>query len=102
MVVGRGANFIIPPSDRFAVRVIAPEEVRIANVAKQYGVASDEAKRRVMVRESRRRAFIRQSFNADISDPIHYDLILNTGRMSIEACVEAILGSVLGQLDASK
>ncbi len=102
VVVGRGANFIIPPKDRFAVRVIAPLEMRIENVAKHYGVPSDTAKRRVMVRENRRRAFIRQSFNADICDPLHYDLILNTGGMNIEACVEAILGSVLGKLDSPK
>ncbi len=102
VVVGRGANFIIPPQDRFAVRVIAPLEMRIENVAKHYGVPSDTAKRRVMVRENRRRAFIRQSFNADICDPLHYDLILNTGSMNAEACVEAILGSVLGKLDSSK
>jgi cytidylate kinase len=102
VVVGRGANFIIPPQDRFAVRVIAPLEMRIENVAKHYGVPSDTAKRRVMVRENRRRAFIRQSFNADICDPLHYDLILNTGGMNVEACVEAILGSVLGKLDSSK
>lgn len=98
VIVGRGANFIIPPKDRFAVRVIAPEDVRIENVARQYGVPSDTAKRRVTVRENRRRAFIRHSFNTDIEDPIHYDLIVNTGRLSVEAAVEAIIGAVMGRI----
>jgi cytidylate kinase len=98
VVVGRGANFIIPPKDRFAVRVIAPEEVRIGNVARQYGVPSDAAKRRVTVRDNRRRAFVRQSFNADIDDSIHYDMIVNTGRLSVEAAVEAIIGAVMGRM----
>lgn len=102
VVVGRGANFIIPPKDRLAVRVIAPVEQRIENVAKRFGVPSDAAKRRVMVRESRRRAFIRQSFNADICDPIHYELMVNTGKMSNDAGVEAIIGSVLGYLKPVK
>jgi cytidylate kinase len=98
VVVGRGANFIIPPKDRFAVRVIAPLDKRIENVAHRFNVTTDAAKRRVLVRENRRRAFIRQSFNADICDPIHYDLILNTGHLGVEAAVEAVIGAVMGRI----
>lgn len=98
VIVGRGANFIIPQKDRFAVRVVAPEDERIERVAKRFGVPSDAARRRVTVRENRRRAFIRQSFNADICDPIHYDLILNTAYMSVEAGVESIIGAVMARL----
>lgn len=98
VIVGRGANFIIPQKDRFAVRVIAPESMRIERIAKQFGVPSDVAKRRVTVRENRRRAFIRQSFNADICDPIHYNLILNTAYMSVEAGVDSIIGAMMGGL----
>jgi cytidylate kinase len=98
VVVGRGGNFIIPRKDRFAVRVIAPLEKRIENVAQHFNVTTDAAKRRVLVRENRRRAFIRQSFNADICDPIHYDLMLNTGHLSVEAAVEAVIGAVIGRV----
>jgi cytidylate kinase len=98
VVVGRGANFIMPAKDRFAVRVVAPLEVRIQNIAKRFGVPTDAAKRRVLVRENRRRAFIRQSFNADICDPIHYDLLLNTGNLSVEAAVESVIGAVMGRI----
>jgi cytidylate kinase len=96
VIVGRGANFIIPPKDRVAVRVVAPERVRIERVAKQFGASGDEAKRRVTVRENRRQAFIRQSFNADICDPVHYDLIVNTAHLSVEAGVESIIGAMTG------
>lgn len=98
VIVGRGANFIIPQKDRFAVRVVAPESVRVERIAKRFNVPSDTARRRVTVRENRRRAFIRQSFNTDICDPIHYDLILNTAQMSIEAGVESIIGAMMGGL----
>ncbi len=102
VIVGRGANFIIPQEDRFAVRVVAPLELRVENVAKRFGVPTDTAKRRVMVRESRRRAFIRQSFNADINDQQNYNLIINTGAMSIEAAVECIIGAVMGGFQSSQ
>jgi cytidylate kinase len=98
VIVGRGANFILPPHEIFAVRVIAPLDVRVRNVARGYGVPSEEAKRRVIRRESRRQAFIRHSFNADIADPIHYDMTVNTGKMSIAAAVEAVIAAVMATL----
>ncbi|MBW2481034.1 MAG: hypothetical protein JRF38_13690, partial [Deltaproteobacteria bacterium] len=49
-------------------------------------------------RQSRRKAFIRRTFNADISNPIHYDLTINTGKMSIDSAVEAIVAAVRKKL----
>lgn len=102
VVVGRGGNFIMPTKDRFAVRVVAPQAFRIENVAKWFGVPTDAAKRRVLVRENRRSAFIRQSFNADISDPIHYDLVLNTEHLNVDAAVESVIGAVMGRIGQTK
>ncbi len=102
VIVGRGANFIIPAKDRFAVRVVAPLGQRVENVARRFSVPTDTAKRRVLVRESRRSAFVRQSFNTDICDPTHYDLIINTGNMSIETSVDAIVGAVMGRFKSSQ
>jgi cytidylate kinase len=98
VIVGRGANFILPAHEIFAVRVIAPLEIRIRNVALNYKVAEEEAKRRVIRRESRRKAFVRHSFNADISDPLHYDMIINTAKMNIDAAVEAVIAAVMASL----
>jgi len=98
VIVGRGANFILPAEDIFAVRVIAPLKKRIREVALIHRVTTEEAKRRVIQRESRRKAFVGHSFNADISDPIHYDLTINTGKMSIESAVEAVIGAVMARL----
>ena len=76
VIVGRGANFILPAEDIFAVRVIAPLKKRIREVALTHRAPVEQAKRRVIQRESRRKAFVRHSFNADISDPIHYEAII--------------------------
>ena len=98
VIVGRGANFILPPDERFSVRIVAPFKVRIQNVVTAYGVSQEDAKRRIIYRESRRKAYIRQSFNADIADPINYELTINTGKMSLESSVEAVIGSVMATL----
>jgi len=101
VIVGRGANFILPAEDIFAVRVIAPLKKRIREVALTHRATTEQAKRRVIQRESRRRAFIRNTFHADISDPNHYDLTINTGKMSIESAVEAVIGAVVARLGDS-
>ena len=94
VIVGRGANFILPPEERFSVRVVAPLEIRIQNVARTYNVPAEKARKRVIERESRRSAFVRQSYDADIADPKNYDLTVNTGKIRIEAAVEAVVAAV--------
>jgi len=94
VIVGRGANFILPPQERFSVRIVAPLEIRIQNVAHAYKVSAEKARKRVIGRESRRSAFVRKSYNADIADPQNYDLTINTGRIRIETAVEAVIAAV--------
>ena len=94
VMVGRGANFILPPDGRFRVRIVAPLEMRVQNVAREFGVTLDEAKRRVLRTDSDRRAFVRKYFHADITAPVNYDLVINTGTVSIDAAVEAIRGAL--------
>jgi cytidylate kinase len=97
VITGRGANFILPADSILSVRVIAPIEVRIKNVASLFGTSQDQAKRRVVRRESRRRAFIRQAYNADIDDPLNYDITVNTAKISIESAVDTVIGAIIGQ-----
>jgi cytidylate kinase len=102
VIVGRGANFVLPPENRFRVRIVASQEVRIFNVARDFGIDPKEAKRRVIRTESDRRAFIRKYFNADISDPLNYDLVLNTETVTISAAVDGIAGVLKRQYGLAK
>lgn len=94
VLVGRGANFILPPEGRFRVRIVAPLETRVQNVAREFGVAPDEAKRRILRTDSDRRAFVRKYFHADITAPVNYHLVINTGTLTIDRAVDAIRGAL--------
>jgi cytidylate kinase len=96
VVVGRGVNFILPKEKRFAIRVTAPLETRIKNVAYAFNVSYDEAKKRIANRAAKRREFVRNNFHADIEDPLHYDLTVNTNRLDIDSTVETIIGTIIG------
>jgi len=90
VIVGRGANFILPPAKRLSVRVVAPQELRIQRVSQDFGVSMQEAKRRVSRTESDRKAFIRKYFKADVSAPENYDMVIDTGLIGIEAAAHSI------------
>jgi len=64
--------------------------VRIQNVAKTFKISEKEAKRRVIRTESDRRAFVRKYFNAEIEDPVNYDIVINTGTLSMDRAVSSI------------
>ena len=98
VVVGRGANFVLPPEQRFRVRITAPQKLRIENVARDFNLSPDEAKRRVIKTESNRKAFIRKYFNADIADPTNYDLVMNTATLTVDNAVD-VIGAALGCLE---
>ena len=97
VIVGRGANFILPAEGSFRVRVIAPRKFRAQKVAEEYKISPAEAERRIIRTDSDRRAFIRKYFNEDIADPLNYDLILNTGVITLDESVTAVCAILSGR-----
>ncbi|MBW1606495.1 MAG: cytidylate kinase-like family protein [Deltaproteobacteria bacterium] len=97
VIVGRGANFVLPPEKRISLRVISPLETRIRNVSQAFGTAAAEARSRILKTESDRKAFIKKYFNEDIQNPLNYDVIINTEDLSVDDAVNAVIGT-LGHL----
>ena len=98
IIVGRGANFLLPSDKKFAVRIVAPQAWRIENVAREFDISPQDAKRRVLRTESDRRAFIRKYFNADIADPNNYDLVINTATLNLDDAVN-VISAALGLVE---
>ena len=95
IIVGRGANFILPSEECFRVRITAPLESRIQLLVHDFNVSEEDAKRRIIKTESERRAFVRKYFYADIADPKNYDLVINMEKVTINTAVN-IIGSAMG------
>lgn len=101
VIVGRGAQYILPFDETLKVRVIAPLALRIYNVAHELGVEEGEAEKMILKADSDRRSFSRKYFYADVTDPLHYDLIINTARVSVDEGVE-IIKAALRQMNERK
>ncbi len=90
ILLGRGAQFILPPETTFRARIIAPLDMRIEKAMRATGQSRKEAEDFVLNMQNARRSFVQQYFKQDVTDPLNYDLVLNTEYLSIEAAVQII------------
>ena len=88
VLMGRGGNFILGPHHGFHLRVICPHQQRIENLIRYRSLSAKDAKDQIEKSDAERRQFISRLFKADIDDPHHYDLIINTSLMDVEDIVE--------------
>lgn len=92
ILVGFGSQMIFAQSkDAIHIRVFAPKEVRMYRAKKHYHVSAEEAESVVDVADRRHKRFVSTVFDADLTDPEHYDLSLNTASLSVDECVAAVL-----------
>jgi cytidylate kinase len=91
VIIGRGAQFVLPPEAALRVRVVCSAELRAKNFAETRGGTDKEARAEIDRIERDRRAFIQQQFKADVTDPTHYDLVVNTGKLTLDQCAEVVL-----------
>jgi cytidylate kinase len=91
VIVGRGAHCVLPHERGLNVRIIAPRRDRVERVRQSKGCTRAAAESEVDVTDAARNEFVRRYFLCDPADPHLYDLVLNTGGMSLEAATELIV-----------
>lgn len=85
VVVGRGAAAILPAERALRVLVVAPEPLRVARLAKLQGIPLGEAEACVQSADAARRAALSERFGIAAEDLSHYDLVVNTEALPVEA-----------------
>ena len=92
VIVGRGANFelrLLPGVLR--VRIIAEFETRIQRIRSRHGVDRTAAARMINQSDKRRSGYVHYFFVADVADPEHYDVVINTTGVSSEQATVLIV-----------
>lgn len=90
VLVGRGGHLILNPERTLRVRVFAPIEARIRAVMVRERMGEDEARFKVARVDQERTEFYRRHFDRDVASKYHFDLMLNSGQMSLDECAEVI------------
>lgn len=91
VILGRGANFMIPSGAGLRVRIQAPYNVRVKRAIKYEKIDLDRAREIIRKVDTERKDFVRQYFNKNISNANYYDLILNTEHMTMEDAGDLVL-----------
>lgn len=91
VIIGRGAHLILASQSTLRVRAYAPLDTRIQWVIDHEGLDRAEARAYMLKVDAERMAFYRQHFNVDVADPLLYDMMLNTGTMSIDLCADLVV-----------
>jgi len=90
VIVGRGANLVLPPEGGLRVRVVAPRKLRLEALAKQGNLDERTAGRRLDELDESRTDFVRRHFHCDPSDPRNYDLVIDVSRFGIGGSADLI------------
>lgn len=91
IIYGRGGQDLLDEiSSVLRVRIIAPFEDRVERWAEREWLDPDRARMLVRRSDQQRAGFIKYYFDRDWDDPLGYDLVVNTGRLSEESAVRLI------------
>ncbi len=91
IIYGRGGQDLLSAvSSVLRVRIIAPFELRVERWAEREWLDPDLARKLVRRSDQQRAGFIKYYFDRDWENPLHYDLVLNTERISEETAIKLI------------
>lgn len=80
--VGRGAQFLLPRAEGASVRLIAPRDIRAAELTTQEECSKAAARKRIDEIDEGRAAFVKRYFQRDVADPHLYDLTISLEHIS--------------------
>lgn len=94
ILYGRGAQDLLAGvTNILRIRFVAPFEARVESLSEREWIDPDLARDLIRKSDHQRGGFIHFYFKRDWNDPLGYDLIFNTARMSQSAIIECIVAA---------
>jgi cytidylate kinase len=94
VIVGRGAEHVLPSQFGLRVWMVAPLELRIERICKAQGITVAAARSHIEQVDKEREKFVRSHFQRDARNPLDYDLVINTASMTAESAAEIVLAAL--------
>ena len=92
VIVGKAADYVLREFDNvFSVYIEAPRAVCVKRVMAQMHVTESEAHTMIAKTDKYRAEFYKYYTHGNYwTNPVNYDMTLNSGRLNIESCVDII------------
>jgi cytidylate kinase len=91
VVIGRGSNFLLKAYPHFRVRIVCPLQQRIERIAARDQISLKASRHKVQKSDTDRAAFIKRYFRAAVEDATHYELVINTEKLTVEQASDTIV-----------
>jgi cytidylate kinase len=102
IIVGRGANLaLLTRPNVFNLRVVAEVATRVQRVQQREGLDEMAARRKIADADYAREAYYRYLYNVQPDDPLVYDMVLNTSRVTLEEAA-AMLAATFEAVQAAR
>ncbi len=91
ILIGRAGNIVTAKLPHVLhVRLVAPLDDRIERICHDDRKTPAEARRFCLEEEQARARYLKTYFHADINDPLHYHLVINTSRVGYDSAAGLI------------
>lgn len=95
VLIGRGTFVVLENvPNLIAIRFVSDDAVRIRRLMDEFNWTEKQALQRINESDENRRGFHQNFFNIENENPAHYQITLNTSRISLENTVALINGFV--------
>ena len=74
--------------------MVAPFELRVKRIMESSKTKEGETKKEIENFDRSRRVFTKRYFHADLEDPVNYDLVVNTEKLSFENASSIIIDAL--------
>jgi cytidylate kinase len=98
VIVGRGAQYVLPSQFGLRVRMVAPVEVRVRRIASRENLSLKAARVEVERSDRDRTTLARRQFGRNASDPLNQDVTINTAELTVEAATEVVITALQRKL----
>ncbi len=90
VILGRGAAYALPPARTLRILVVESRSGRVERLRKAKGLGLEEASKRIGYEQDQRLRFVKHHFGLDADDPSHFDLVVNTESLGINAAARLV------------
>jgi Cytidylate kinase-like family len=98
VIVGRGAQYVLPSQFGLRVWMVAPVEVRVRRIASRENLSLKAARGEVERSDRDRTTLARRQYGQDARDPLNEDVTVNTAELTVEAATEVVVTALQRKL----
>lgn len=93
ILVGFGSQLLFSGhKDAIRIRITAPRDIRIDRMRKQYNISESNAETIISTSDRKQNRFVSTVYkNTNMSDPLIYDLVINTASLTVDEYASSIV-----------